>query len=328
MAIDSGIAKSQSSAVRIHQFRGEITMYKRIIRIQIILAVLTLSILQLSAGPQKDKADDPQQLIVIDHYNREILIKKDANRIVSLAPGITETFFALGYGGRLIGRTEFCNYPPRAEEIDIVGTLTDIDLEVLVAIDPNLVIAGTHFSKENMQKLENLGIPVVILMAQQSFEGTYDGIIRPIGRILGDEKAAEKLINSMESTRLAAIERVKHFPKSPRIYFVVGFGEGGDWTAGGNTFIGQIIEMAGGINVAADIDGWSYSLEALLSDDPDIIIVPEWALEIFPATPIYSELRASRNRKIYTINEDIISRQGPRLSDALSDMVTIIEKAL
>lgn len=266
-------------------------------------------------------------LTITDHYNREVSITRNPLRIVSLAPAITETLFAMGYGERIVGRSDYCNYPPEAYNIEVAGTLMELNMENIVLMKPDLIIAGTHFPKENVQALENSGYQVVVLMGQGRFEGTYEGVIRPIGRILDDPEAAEELIESMEQIRLTAMERVKKFPYSPTVYYVVGFGEGGDWTAGGDTFIGQMLSMAGSVNIAQDLSGWAYNLESLVEKDPDIIIVPEWALESFPKTPVYSDLSASRNGRIFSIDEDLISRQGPRLTEGLVSLVDIIEQS-
>ena len=118
-------------------------------------------------------------------------------------------------------------------------------------------------------------------------------------------------------------KRTETIQTRPTVYYVVGFGEGGDWTAGGDTFIGQMIETAGGDNIAAEISGWSYSLETLVEKQPEIIVVPDWALESFISAPLYSELEAVQNGRVYGINEDIISRQGPRLIEGLEQLNAI-----
>jgi len=265
-----------------------------------------------------------ERILLIDYYGREISLDAPADNVVSLSPGITETVFALGYGDRLTGRTTYCDFPPQALSIASVGNLNEPDTERIVGLSPDVVIASTHFSKEGLRSLDAADQNVVILMGQDSFRGVYDGVIRPTALLLGDVAAGEALIASMRATKEEAMKRVAEFPYVPSVYYVVGFAEGGDWTAGGDTFIGDMIEMAGGRNIAADIRGWSFSIEAIVDRDPDIILIPPWAENLFSKTPLYEDLRAVREGHVYVIDEDSIVRQGPRLADGYAAMVNAI----
>ncbi len=264
------------------------------------------------------------RISITDHYDREIILDAPAKTIVSLSPGISETIFALGYGDRLVGRTSYCDYPPEASSLQSVGSLTDPDIEIIVALSPDLIIASTHFSEETLERLVTAGQNVAVLVGQESFQGTYDGVIRPVSVLLGDSQAGEDLVSGMEATVAAALEKVAEFKSVPAVYYVVGFGEGGDWTSGGDTFIGEMIEMAGGRNIAADIDGWSFSLESIVEGNPDLILIPGWAELSFGTTPIYSDLRAVRNGNVEVIDENAVVRQGPRLADGFAGLVKII----
>ena len=282
-----------------------------------------------AAGLSARGADDPSKvdgatIRLSDRYDRPVELTEPARRLVSLAPGVTETVFALGYGDRLIGRTPFCNYPPEAAEVPIAGNLMEPDLEVILRLDPDIVLASTHMTKEAVDRLDALGFTVGVFKGQNSFEGTYDGVIRPVAAVLGDAEAGERLVSEMQATVEAALEGASRNTARPRVYYAVGFGEGGDWTAGGDTFIGEMIEMAGGTNIAADVSGWSFSLELLVERDPDIILLPPWAVGQFESTPIYGDLRAVRSGRVYAVDEDVISRQGPRLADGLAELVRII----
>ena len=287
------------------------------------ILILCVAVLPLSAAGVDD-TPTTANIIITDYFHREIRLNGPAMNIVSLSPGITETVFALGYGDRLIGRTSFCDEPPEAMSVPEVGSLTEPNVEIIAALDPDIVIASTHFPEEALKKLENAGLNIAVLMGQESFQGAYDGVIRPVSTLLGDPEAGERLVSDMEATFLRARETAMNRTEKPRTYYVVGFGDGGDWTAGGDTFISEMIHMAGGENIASDVKGWSYSLEALVDNDPDIVLVPSWALDIFPSTPIYSELRAVRNGHVFAIDENAIVRQGPRLAEGYENLVNII----
>jgi len=271
-----------------------------------------------------DVTEAGDRVSIVDYYGASLVLDRPAKSIVSLSPGITETVFALGYGHLLVGRSAYCDYPLEVAEIAVVGNMTEPNVEFIVALSPDIVIASTHFTREAFEKLTNLGLKVAVLKGQESFEGVYDGVIRPLAILLGDVEAGEKLISSMRDTVAGAMKRVKRFAVHPGVYYVVGFGEGGDWTAGGDTFIGEMIVMAGGENIAADVKGWSFNLESLVERDPDIILIPPWAEESFSVTPVYSDLRAVRDGNVLVVNDSSISRQGPRIAEAFANLVDTI----
>ncbi len=233
-------------------------------------------------------------------------------RVVSLAPNITEIIYALDKGDLLVGRTDYCNYPEQVRNVPSVGSIMEPSLEAIIELQPDVVFASTHAPREAAEQLEAAGIKVKYYYGPGAVEGVYD-VISSVASDLDAEAAAKTLINSMKAdyeklkAKAAAIER------RPTVYYVVGFGDGGDWTAGGDTFIGQMIEIAGGVNIAADASGWSYSLEKIMEADPDVIVIEEKMRDQFLSTPIYSNLTAVKNGRVYGINEDMINRQGPRL---------------
>lgn len=264
------------------------------------------------------------EIFIIDHYGASIVLDGPAKSVVSLSPGITETVFALGYGHLLVGRSAYCDYPPEASSITVVGNMTEPNTELIVALSPEIVIASTHFTREAFEKLTELGLKIAVLKGQETFEGVYDEVILPTAILLGDVEAGEKLISSMRATVARAMDRARQFAANPTVYYVVGFGEGGDWTAGGDTFIGEMIVLAGGENIAADVSGWSFNLETLVERDPDIILIPPWAEGLFSVTPVYSNLRAVHSGSVVVVDNDSISRQGPRIAKAFADLVDIV----
>ncbi len=190
-------------------------------------------------------------LMIEDSYGRKVTINKEPMRVISIAPNITETIFALGQGEKLVGRTDYCEYPEAAKEIESIGSLQSPNIEKILSLNPDLVIASTHFKKDVLEKLEELDLKVMVLYGEESFQGVYQ-VIEKLGTVLNAKEEADKVIANM-----------KH---------VVGFGESGDYTAGRGTFIGEMIKMAGGKNAADDVKGWKYSLERLVEKDPDILI--------------------------------------------------------
>ncbi|MDC7124259.1 MAG: ABC transporter substrate-binding protein [Spirochaetales bacterium] len=236
----------------------------------------------------------------------------DNIRVVSLAPNITEIIFALGKGDTLVGRTDYCNYPAETADIPSIGSIMEPNIEKIIELEPDLVIASTHAPEKAAELIEKAGIRVNYYYNEGSFEGVYN-LITSVAKDVGAESIAEK-INADIKKRFAIVKnKAADIQNRPTVYYVVGFGDGGDWTAGGKTFIGQMIKAAGGSNIAEDLDGWSYSIEKIVENDPDIILISSSMKASFSTAPVYSDLSAVKNGKLYAINEDLINRPGPRI---------------
>lgn len=275
--------------------------------------------------PELEKATYP--INVVDSYDREVKIESEPMRIISIAPSITETIFALGAGDKLIGRTDYCNYPQEVKDIESIGSLQEPSIEKIVDLKPDLVIASTHFKEDVLKKLEEADVKVVVLYGEESFEGVYE-VIEKVGQVLDKKDAADSLVSNMKSRVDNVIDRVKDLEKKD-VYYVVGFGEYGDFTAGGDTFIGNMIEMAGGKNAADDVKGWKYSLENLVEKDPDILICSMYGdtKDKLVNANGYKELTAVKEGRLYEIDKNLLELQGPRLVDGLEALAEIIHPA-
>lgn len=235
-------------------------------------------------------------------------------RIVSMGPNITDMLFKLGAGDRVVGRTNYCDDPAEVESIPSVGTIYTPDVEMILTLEPDLVIGSTHFSEETEQQLTELGIKVAVLYDGSDMEGVYD-IIRALGELTGlkaegDALAAETKQLIDDTIAKYAGEEYADFV-APTVYYVVGYGEWGDYTAGGSTFIGQLLTAAGGNNVAQDVEGWSIDHEALIEADPQIIVIGEGMAADFCATPGYEELSAVKNSMVVELDTyHMLDRQG------------------
>lgn len=263
-------------------------------------------------------------LVIKDSYDREITIEQEPESIVVVAPNITETIYALDKGEKLKGRTDFDDYPEQVTEIESVGSLTNPNLEKILEIKPDLVLASTHFKKEIVEKLEEAGVNVAVFYEKENFDGTYK-VIEDVGKVINAQSEAQTVVADMKKTVEEVKDTVKDKEKKST-YYVVGFGEGGEFTAGNDTFIGEAIEMAGGKNAADDVEGWSYSLEKLVENDPDLLVVPNRKGEKkkLMKTDGYKDLTAVKEDKVYEIDDNLLSRQGPRLSEGLLELAKII----
>ncbi len=256
---------------------------------------------------------------VTDDYGRTVVVPAQPQRVVSLSPAVTEILFALGAGDLLVGRTDFCTYPPEAALIPSIGGISNLNIEKILSLNPDLVISGSMVGKKVTDQMDAMGTPMVCVIEKPRFEALY-GNITAIGRLVGKEHEADSLVEDLKQKvdRLLADTSLSsfHSPLST-CYYVVGFGAGGNFTAGGNTFINDIIGMAGGRNIAEDIDGWSYSLEALVKEDPDYIIVRREDSAAFCGMKPYNSLGAVRQGHVIGIESGTLDLQVPRNIDAV-----------
>ncbi|NLN41622.1 MAG: ABC transporter substrate-binding protein [Clostridiales bacterium] len=259
-------------------------------------------------------------LTITDFYNREVTIEREPKRIISVAPAITETVYALGKGDSLIARTDFCDYPEEVASIESIGGLMDPNIERIVELEPDLVIAGAIFQKEILEKLEEAGLKVIILNEEQSFDGAYF-VIEEMGKVLNAQEEAAKIVAGMKATVEEVAKKVEGRER-PSVYFVMGFGEWGDYTAGRGTLIGQLIDMAGGKNAADDVEGWEYSLEKLIEKNPDHLIcsISDNHREQLKEAEHYKDLDAVVNDRILEIDKNKLERPGPRLAEGLREI--------
>ena len=259
---------------------------------------------------------------VTDDYGRTVVVPAQPQRVVSLSPAVTEIIYALGAQEMLVGRTDFCEYPAEAQQLPSIGGISNLNIESILSLNPDLVISGSMVSKKVTDQMDAMGVPMVCVIEKPRFNALFDNI-STIGRLVGKEHEADSLIENLELRIENLISSTDSSQLStpnsqlPTVYYVVGFGASGNFTAGGNTFINDIIRMAGGRNIAEDVEGWSYSLEALVKEDPDYIIVRREDSAAFCGMKPYNTLSAVRNGHVIGIVSGTLDLQVPRNIDAV-----------
>lgn len=273
-------------------------------------------------------------LTVVDGLGRTVNIPQQPERIVSLAPSNTEILYALELGDKVVGVTEYCDYPPEAKEKEKIGSYVRINIEKVVALEPDLVL-GVGKDEPIVKELENLGLTVVILEAQ-----TIDDVlenIKLVGRITGQVEIAQELMANMEQRIKATTKKTENLTDAqrPRVYYEIS--PDPLMAAGPGTWHHNLIELAGGVNIAADAKTKYpvYSLELLLERNPEVIIMSTrmgtqefQTVEQLKAREGWQTIDAVRNDRVYMIERDIIARSGPRLVDALEQMAKFIHPEL
>jgi ABC-type Fe3+-hydroxamate transport system substrate-binding protein len=264
--------------------------------------------------------------LVTDETGRRVNVPDHPRRVISLAPSITETLYALGLEDRLVGDTDYCDYPPEAKLKPHVGAVLNPSLEKIVALKPDLVLGIAEANRrETADQIERLGIPLYGLTAR-SLDDTLRSI-EDLGRVLDQEAQARALVDSLRKRVDAVEQRVSGQPH-PKVLFVT-------WyrpliTAGPRTFVADVIRRAGGISIADDLAGeWPHvSLEEVLVRDPDVILFPRNesfspGLQEFSQMSGWKELRAVKNHRMYFVSEAIV-HPSPRLVDALEEVARVL----
>jgi len=243
-------------------------------------------------------------------------------KIISLSPGITEKIFALGGEDILVGRTSFATYPKEVENIDIVGTMFEPNLEVIMNKNPDMVIAETHFRKKLMSTLNSLNILVTQYNTPKNILDIHDSIT-DLGALIGRGLEARGLNASLKD-KISYTRYILKDQDIPKVYYVLGSGKT-DITPGGDTFINSLMELAGGSNVAKEKSGWRYSLEELILSDPDIIFGSQRSIDNMLREDNYHFLTAIKDKKYYVIKENaLFDLPGPRaLTKGIYEMIRI-----
>lgn len=259
---------------------------------------------------------------------KEIIRTEESMRIISLAPSVTELIYALDKGDQLLGRSEYCNYPEEVNDVPSIGSLSDPSVEMILELQPDMVFVSAHLKEDIAKKLEDLGIRIEVIHNAEDFNGSYD-VINMVGDLINASDKAQELVTSLEKEIEDIREKVKG-QEMPKVYYVVGFGKDGDYTTTGDTFIGQMLEIAGGTNIAKDARGWKYSLEKIIEEDPQYILISEdyGMKEEFEQTEGYKELSAVKNNKLIEVDDDLLNRQGPRLAQGVESLAKILHPDL
>ena len=266
-----------------------------------------------------------------DQLGRKVRLPDDPKRIVALAPSITEIIFALGQYQHLKGVTQYSNYPPEAAKLPKVGSYVRLDLERIVALNPDLCIAIKDGNpKEIIDRLESLDIPV-FAVNPHNLESVLQ-TIQKIGGILNASQNAKMLVTDMRNRIQQVDDLVSRTDRRPRVFIQIGISP--IISAGTHTFIHELIVRAGGINVAAGPSAYPhFSREQVLALAPDVLIVTSMA-----RSGAYEKARedwnrladfpAVRQKRIYTVDSDLFDRPSPRLVDALEVLTRLLHPEL
>jgi len=306
------------------------TITKRAI---IILVALSL-LVSVLPGCVAERSAPTYPMTIVDDLGRNVAISEKPTRIISLYPSFTEALFAIGAGEKVVGVTKLCDYPPEALHKEKVGGTTTVDVEKVVALNPDLVLVQAAEQREVVQGLEKLGLTVVALYPE-NFEEILDNI-RLIGKITGQEQEASKLAADMEERAKLITDRTRGLPDSerPRVFFLISYDP--LRTIGPGSFIHELIQLAGGKNIAADAKERvpAYSFEMVIHRNPQVIFIaryksgPPITVVELKALERWQVIDAVKHGRVYSIEAALVGGPKPRIVDGLERMAKYLHPEL
>lgn len=255
------------------------------------------------------------------------MVPDTPRRIVSLAPSITEIMFDLDLSDRLVGATQFSDFPPAARALPKVGSYVHLDVEKIVALKPDLCIAvkdGNPISV--VRKLESVGIPVYAV-DPRNLDAVMDTLLE-LGRLLDVHGRAEEVVSTMTHRIQQVQKRVSCEAHRPGVFFQIGISP--IVSVGTRTFIHELIEMAGGINLAQGRTPYPrFSKEQVLRLWPDVMIITSMARQtVFEQVKSewqqWGDLPAVKNNRIHLVDSNVLDRASPRLVKGLELLARLI----
>ena len=258
---------------------------------------------------------------VTDEAGRRVRLPEKIDRIVSLAPNLTEIVYAVGAGEQLVGDTEYCDYPPAAKNVTKIGDTIHPSVERIIALKPQIVLVSTASQLEAFTKQLDEQQIAVYVTNPQSLEGIFRAT-QTLGDLFGHHDSTVTLLDGLRS-RAAAVESRTKSVTPVRVFYQVS--DSPLYTIGRESYLTDLLRSAGAISVTADVPGAfpRFSDEAALASRPDAIILPSGGSMGAANSSVAPPLKNSPaviNGRVFKINDDLLSRPGPRLVDGLEEM--------
>lgn len=285
----------------------------------IFLSVMVLLCSEIAAADGKR--------IMQDQIGRTVTVPVNPRRIIALIPSLTEIVYELGRGNLLVGATQYAKEPPQAADLPRVGSYLHLDIERIVALRPDLCLAVRDGNPEHLvQRITELGIPVFAFDSQEIPEIIES--IRIMGDLLNARQKAAEIMNEMQAKIDSVDRRTKNLHSRPGVFFQIDANP--MVSAGKNTFIDQLITMAGGRNLAAgDATYPRYSWEDILVMQPEVVIIASMAggytkEQLKAAWTKWPQIPAVKTGRIHVVDADLFDRPVPRLADGLLALAELI----
>lgn len=290
------------------------------------VSALVLVLVAAAIGCRIEDGYSEQEIndrLATDDLGRQVVLRKPIQRVVSLAPSLTESIYAVGAGDKLVGVTTYCDYPDEAKAVEKVGDTQTPNIERIVALKPDVVFVSTASQLEAfMHTLDRQGIAVYVMDARSIADVIED--LRTLGKLLGTEETAEGLSRNLEER----VERIGSTlgPEALSRVFIQISNEP-LFTIGKDSFLTELVAKAGGESVTKDVpSGYPMlSKETASAMNPSVIILSDSEDNRKPNV-VFKNSDAVKSGQVFRINADIISRPGPRLVDALEQIAEFLRK--
>ncbi|HEY2980483.1 MAG TPA: cobalamin-binding protein [Anaerolineales bacterium] len=301
----------------------------------LVIASLLLAACAVPVGGAAPATPTSAGLTFTDGLGRTVTLAGPAQRVIALAPSNTEILFAIGAGDQVVGRDQYSDYPEAAKAVtDIGSTYEALNTELIVSLQPDLVLAAEINTPEQVKALEDLGLTVYYLNNPTTLEELYSNIAL-VAQLTGREAEAKALIESLQ-VRVAAVDKkIVLISSRPTVFYELDATDPAQpYTAGKGTFVTLLIERAGGHNIAADLEGYPrLSLEQVVAADPAFIILGDGTYggvtpEDVAGRPGWEKLSAVKNGQVLPFDDNLVSRPGPRLVDGLEALAKLLHPEL
>ena len=292
--------------------------------------LLALGLLLTACSPSAPAAG---AIKLTDGLGREVSLAAPAQRVVSLAPSNTEILFAIGAGSQVVGRDEFSDYPAEAAALDSVGgSMGEYSVEAIVALKPDLVLAAEINKPELVKQLEDLGLTVYYLKNPKTIEEMYTNL-GIVGQLTGHDVTG--VVDGLKARVQAVDDKIATATERPAIFYEIDATDPAKpYTYGPGSFGDLLITRAGGVNVGSQLTD-SYpqiSLEQLVVSNPSIILLgdAQWGTtpESVLVRPGWESIAAVQSKSVFPVDDNMISRPGPRLVDGLEALAKLIHPEL
>ncbi len=309
-------------------------MKSKLCRLGVFYLVLAILLVLLAACASSPGETPPSAITVTDQLGRTVRLEEVPQRIISLAPSNTEILFALGLADRIVAVTDYCNYPPQAEEKPSIGSFSTPNIEEIVAHSPDLIVATSIHEKRVLPQLEDKGIAVFVLNPK-----TVDGVLEAItlaGKITGSEAEASRLVGEMQRRIKVVTDRTDGLSEEQKTRSFYLLWHDPLMTSGSGTLQNDLIVKAGGTNIAQNITGYgAISLEVVIASNPEVMMAGAGhgsgeglTFRFIQTETRLSSVSASINNRLHAVDADLANRGGPRIVDALEQFAAFIHPEL
>ncbi|MDF2960882.1 MAG: transporter substrate-binding protein [Paenibacillus sp.] len=277
-------------------------------------------------GPSAEGKTTVYPYKIKDATGKEFTFDKAPARIVSVSPSETEMLFALGLGDRVVGVSDFCDFPAEAAAKPKMGSIVKPNEESLIAANADIVLSGVSLKTPAVEQLRGLNVNV-FKVEPKTMDDVMSNILM-FGQLFNKQEQAEKVVASMKASRQKVSDAVKNLKPEQKKRVFIEFSPG--WTVGKGEFIDELITLAGGINIASDSQGYmQINEEKVIADNPQVILYPKDLLDDKSKKTLdqaikersgWEKIEAVKTNRFVGLDKNLMSRPGPRMADSLVDI--------